>query len=100
MAKGNRTPRGGALNPRWIDLTGQRFGLLTVVEYKQQFRERGKWLCKCDCGEYTLVEGGTLRAHHTRSCGCLKEMPPEEREELGLFPTQGKKARESKCMSA
>ena len=100
MAKGNRTPRGGALNPRFIDITGQRFGMLTALEYRQGDGNgtRSKWLCKCDCGEYTLVESGVLRNLHTRSCGCLREFPMEEREEMGLLPTQGKGA--NKCMSA
>lgn len=92
MARGNRTPRGGALSPRFIDITGQRFGRLVAVEYVQKGHDRGQWLCKCDCGNYHLACGGVLRRGTTRSCGCLREMLPDEREELGLLPTQGKRA--------
>ena len=91
MAKGNRTRKYGAENSRFIDLKGKRFGMLTVIEYKPM-PKRSKWLCKCDCGNYTLVTSGCLRKYHTRSCGCLREMSPDERDEVGMFPTQGKRA--------
>lgn len=56
------------------DLTGQKFGRLTVV------REDGRdgygstnWLCICDCGKLVTVRGSQLRSGHTRSCGCLQK---------------------------
>ena len=52
--------------PNLIDITGQRFGLLTVVAYKQPL-----WKCICDCGEERLLPSGNLRSGRTRSCGCL-----------------------------
>lgn len=58
---------------RVIDITGQRFGRLTVVE-RDMNRRGGNayWLCKCDCGNPTLrsVRGVDLRAGKTTSCGC------------------------------
>lgn len=56
-----------------IDLTGQRFGRLTVVE-RAKNRNRSKdayWLCCCDCGQETVVCGKSLRVELTKSCGCL-----------------------------
>lgn len=53
---------------RLKDLTGQRFGRLTVLEYIQ---DQHKWLCKCDCGEETTVSGPNLRSGSVTSCGCL-----------------------------
>lgn len=53
-----------------IDLTGQRLGKLTVLQRaKEASAKRTYWLCKCDCGNETLVEGGNLRSGHTKSCG-------------------------------
>lgn len=57
------------------DLSGQRFGRLVAME---PVKERGKdnsvrWLCRCDCGSYTVVSSGRLLAGHTESCGCKKE---------------------------
>lgn len=53
--------------PKFIDLTGQRFGRLTVLEYKG----KSKWLCECDCGNKTTVYRHNLLGGTTRSCGCL-----------------------------
>lgn len=56
-----------------IDLTGNRYGRLTVIkratdkEYK-----RPHWLCKCDCGNETIVSSANLCAGTTNSCGCLR----------------------------
>ncbi len=58
-----------------IDLTGQRFGRLTVLEkvdYKDTpQRCEAKWRCKCDCGNIVEVRGTSLRKGTTQSCGCL-----------------------------
>lgn len=59
--------------PRRIDLTGQRFGYLTV-----QFRIRRSqcskvyWSCSCDCGNTVEVRSYDLTSGHTQSCGCLR----------------------------
>jgi len=47
------------------DLTGQRFGTLTVIERSDRWASRGKrrrqlWLCRCDCGELTYKDTDTL----------------------------------------
>lgn len=56
-----------------IDLTGQRFGRLTVVE--RGFPNQGgdaTWSCRCDCGNVCCIRGSSLRRGHTQSCGCLR----------------------------
>lgn len=55
-----------------IDMTGQKFGRLTV-SYKGPPRKGGgsDWICQCECGESITVIGSNLRQGHTRSCGCL-----------------------------
>ena len=50
-----------------IDLTGQKFNLLTVVEYLGN----SKWLCECECGNVATVRTSDLTRGHTKSCGCL-----------------------------
>lgn len=56
-----------------IDLTGQRFGRLTVIERDGWSSAwQTMWLCRCDCGNITRVERGNLVRGRTRSCGCLK----------------------------
>jgi len=59
---------------RKIDLSGQRFGLLVVTSYSHTKDGKHKayyWNCACDCGNTTVVDGGSLRQSRTRSCGCL-----------------------------
>ncbi len=58
------------------DLCGQRFGKLIVLkraEKPQKCKTNGDyWLCRCDCGNETVVLGSNLRRGHTTSCGCKK----------------------------
>ena len=55
-----------------IDLTGQKFNKLTVIEKTNERRNRQVvWKCKCDCGNISYVVGQALRTGHTKSCGCL-----------------------------
>jgi hypothetical protein len=54
------------------DLTGQIFERLTVIKrHGKDGRGEALWLCKCECGNETIVLGSNLRTKHTRSCGCL-----------------------------
>lgn len=51
------------------DITGKRFGRLTVVSYLGN----SKWRCICDCGNATDVKTSNLNNGHTTSCGCLSK---------------------------
>ena len=51
-----------------IDLTGQKFGHWTVLEYDKD----SKWLCKCDCGTIKSVNTVSLRKGLSTSCGCYR----------------------------
>lgn len=59
---------------RGKDLTGQRFGRLTVLKQVEERRD-GKvmWECQCDCGKIHYVSRACLRSGYTKSCGCLRE---------------------------
>ena len=57
----------------FIDLTGKKFGKLTVMGVDYQKGKTYYWKCKCDCGKETTVAGGALTSNHTRSCGCLHQ---------------------------
>lgn len=57
---------------RLIDLTGMRFGRLTVMRRTEQTIIRAQWWCLCDCGAKTKVYGEVLRRGNARSCGCLR----------------------------
>lgn len=49
------------------NLIGKKFNKLTPIKYIPG----SKWLCKCDCGNETVVQTSHLTTNHTKSCGCL-----------------------------
>ena len=58
----------------FIDLTGQKFGRLTVIGIADpETKGEHKWVCRCSCPEHNIVcvRGINLRSGNTRSCGCL-----------------------------
>lgn len=60
------------MGAKWLNLTGNQYGLLTVLGEG----ERGKygqkqWRCKCICGNEINVQTSYLKSGHTQSCGCL-----------------------------
>lgn len=56
------------------DMTGQKFGRLTVMKYAYSDKYRcAVWTCKCDCGNYVNVKGTELRYGRIKSCGCLQK---------------------------
>ena len=55
-----------------IDLTGRKFGRLTVLKREKPINKRTLWLCVCDCGKEVIVESYNLRKGHTQSCGCFQ----------------------------
>ena len=62
----------GCRKNRAINLRGQRFGMLTVLE---PIPERGNdgsicWLCRCECGRYFIQNSNKLRMGRSVSCGC------------------------------
>ncbi len=57
------------------DLTGQRFGRLTVIEFVPNEKSHSYWKCKCDCGNECVVSTDNLKNANVTSCGCYhKEM--------------------------
>lgn len=54
------------------DLTGQRFGRLTVIGLKETDTRKTYWVCQCDCGNVKEARSDSLLAGSIRSCGCMK----------------------------
>lgn len=53
------------------DLTGMKFGRLTVIERAESKFGKTYWKCLCDCGNVTVVRKDRLKNGYTKSCGCL-----------------------------
>jgi hypothetical protein len=60
------------MSPRSIDISGQRFGRLLVIDMAGVTASRSAvWRCVCDCGRTKNVSGKNLRSGESQSCGCL-----------------------------
>jgi hypothetical protein len=56
-----------------IDLTGKKYGKLTVLEFMGKKKRHYMWRCKCDCGNECIVSSDNLNSGNTKSCGCLRK---------------------------
>ena len=59
------------------DLSGQRFGALTVVKRAEDYispkgLHKVQWLCKCDCGNEVIIMATSLSKGRAKSCGCFR----------------------------
>lgn len=55
------------------ELTGQRFGRLTVTALAFQYSENGRyWHCRCTCGKRVVQKECDLLGGRVHSCGCLR----------------------------
>lgn len=52
------------------DLSGKRFGRLTVQYSIVRRNGHSGWMCLCDCGNTAVVQTSKLKSGHTKSCGC------------------------------
>ena len=55
-----------------LDLIGQQFGMLTIIEYAGKSKGMHQWKCKCDCGNEAIIGQTRLQTGKTKSCGCMQ----------------------------
>lgn len=63
---------------KFIDLTGQKFGRLTVIKRAESRisktgQHKTMFLCKCDCGNEICVSSSNLKSGYVKSCGCYQQ---------------------------
>lgn len=64
----------GTFISRYKDLTGQKFGRLTVISYQGNDKHRNAlWLCECECGNKIIKTARYLYHGKTISCGCWQK---------------------------
>ena len=69
-----------------IDITGQKFGRLTVLHRDTERKGATYWICQCDCGKIKSVKGSSLKRGEIVSCGCYRtERMMKTKEERGLI---------------
>ena len=58
---------------RCHDLTGQKFGRLTVVGLDDKNTRKTYWICQCECGGIKSARSDSLLCGAIKSCGCMKK---------------------------
>jgi hypothetical protein len=53
------------------ELIGKKFGLLTVLSLAYKVKSFQHYVCKCQCGNESVVRVDNLHMGHTISCGCI-----------------------------
>lgn len=53
-----------------LNLAGQKYNKLTVLEEASSIGGRSAWRCQCDCGNIKNIKTEELRSGGTQSCGC------------------------------
>lgn len=67
-------------NGKYIDEIGNVYGKLTVIGKDEELsakKHRAQWICRCECGNTTVVSSKCLREGKTKSCGCLQSIGEE-----------------------
>lgn len=62
--------------PKFIDITGNKYGNLTVLNREPNYvnpngRVSVMWKCRCECGNEKVLESHSLKSGNTTSCGCV-----------------------------
>lgn len=52
------------------DLTGNKYGRLTILKYSHNVGTNSFWICKCECGNIKAIQGTRMKKGSTKSCGC------------------------------
>jgi hypothetical protein len=83
------------------DLTGKRFGLLTVTSPTEQRTSKGEvvFQCKCDCGNWVKVRSSYLTSGKKNDCGCNnnKQHPRyKQGDMLGKFTVKSSEFNEAR----
>lgn len=70
-----------------IDLTGQKFGYLTVLSKEPSKTmpngsTKAMWKCKCECGNIVTICSQSLKSGNTQSCGCIKSLGEKRISEI------------------
>lgn len=86
-----------------MDLIGRKFNKLTVIKFdriehkrdiKGKNRDKGYWLCKCDCGREVSISRNELITGKTKSCGCLYKETGIKNSKKHLIDLTGKRFNE------
>lgn len=55
------------------DLTGQKFGMLTALQFVESGGGKTKWKFLCKCGQITVKSKSDVLSGRSTSCGCFRK---------------------------
>lgn len=82
---------------RRYDLTGRKFGRLTVVEVDRVEKGCVFWKCQCDCGNSYVVKASYLLRGSVKSCGCLQKDITTKGTRANKWAYDNKRIFEERC---
>ena len=89
-----------ARSRRMVDISGQRFGRLTVLEPVNLANGADPyWKCRCDCGKEIVCKKENLLSGSTQSCGCLMEETRKENMKKAIHFVEGTCIEKISCRS-
>lgn len=65
------------------DIVGNRYGMLTVIDYAGKKGNNHYYTCRCDCGNESVVRRSHLMLNETRSCGCTSAFRADTSDIIG-----------------
>ena len=74
-----------------MDLTGERYGKLVVLELDHIERSIKYWKCKCDCGNIKIARQEHLKEGKVKSCGCIRRGRLQTIAKVKVAPVKAKK---------
>ena len=66
-----KTKSCGCMKGAVKDITGNRYGKLTVMNFVETKKQQAYFLCRCDCGKEIIIRSNSLKMGRSKSCGCL-----------------------------
>jgi hypothetical protein len=66
------------IHPRTVNISGMKFGMLTVREMLEERTSYGeiRWICDCSCGGEIVAVGSKIRSGRVTDCGCITTHRP------------------------
>jgi len=70
---------------KFIDITGNKYNMLTVLGVSHRKNKKIYWNVRCDCGTEKTVEGAHIKSGKLLSCGCKNHLPKHSMTKTKLF---------------
>lgn len=82
---------------KFVDLTGQVFGLWTVISKAADSGREARWYCVCECKKQVIVLARSLTSSRSKSCGCTARVNSTLKSTIHGNASRGKLTRAYTC---